>query len=139
MTVNGLWSALESSQCGKRVGAVELQSKTLAIDLSIWICEGLTSSLAKYHASPALYLVFSRVAALLKFGVAPIICVEGKKRTGGTIVSQTQRRPHEFSKACKECAKVMSYIGCQVIHAEFEAEALCASLCSKGLVDGGEC
>jgi len=137
MTVNGLWSVLESSKCGKRVGAAELQSKTLAIDLSIWICEGLKSStLVKYHESPALYLVFSRVIALLKLGVTPVVCVEGKKRTGGAAVSPMQRRPHEFSVACEECAKVLAYTGCQVIHAEYEAEALCALLSMKGLVDG---
>ena len=149
MTVNYLWSVLEEAECGRHVGMSEFQNKTIAIDLSVWICEGLTSpSLNKYHKSPALFLTFSRISALLKLGVRPIVCVEGKKRSNcqgvkhkcndDSVFKITEGRPPNFTKANEECAHLLKLLGCAIIKADFEAEALAGQLSANGKVDGGK-
>lgn len=53
----------------------------LAVDLSIWICESLTSrALEEGHANPATALVFARAVRLLSNGVGLVFVVEGKRR-----------------------------------------------------------
>ena len=145
MTVNHLWEVLGDTNCGHPVGPVEFQGKKIAIDLSIWICEALTSpTLHKFHSLPVVYLVFSRAVALLKLGATPVFCIEGKKRrlhlSGDNhfSIKCCNNRPPEFIHAIKNCIKLLTMLGCPFIEAEFEAEALCGQLSSKGLVDGGK-
>ncbi len=91
MTVTSLWKALDRAGCGKAVGVDDMvdhhgvrskvnpwninkcpkpQAPTLAIDLSIWICESLTSSvIAENHSDPTMHLVFTRTLKLLNLGV----------------------------------------------------------------------
>jgi len=88
MTVQSLWTALDESGCGQRVGldAFRLRKRrepdekpnadaddrgqhVLAVDLSIWVMEGLKSTvLASFHADPAVHLVYSRAVSLLTLG-----------------------------------------------------------------------
>lgn len=145
MTVNHLWEILDEAKCGRSVGTIAFQGKKIAIDLSIWICEGFTSpSLARYHSSPAVFLVFARIASLLKLGTTPVVCIEGKKRLlyhekdGSFLIRSNCKRPKEFIKATNECVKVLKMLGCPILQSEFEAEALCGQLSLKGLVDGGK-
>ena len=147
MTVNNLWSILDTASQKQMIGINDLRSRTLAIDLSIWLCEGLTSTLLRrYHASPSSYLVFSRTIALLKIGVTPVFCMEGMKRRliespdDGELgkISTSDRRPPEFTKACKECEQILRLLGCPIMYATYEAEALCAKLNSEGVVYGGK-
>ena len=103
MTVASLWKALDRAGSGQHVGSRELQQHfrlkehttpwnvneskklgrpTLAVDLSIWICEALTSStMASNHADPPLHLVYTRTLKLLNLGVKLVIVIEGKRRT----------------------------------------------------------
>ena len=104
MTVTSLWKILDHAGCGEAIGAEDLikssrmpldrinpwnfnpstidsrseQRPVLAIDLSIWICEGLTSpAIAANHSNPALYLAFSRSVKLLSMGIKLIVVIEG--------------------------------------------------------------
>ena len=113
MTVASLWKALDRAGCGKAVGPNELlghdkrKEKTtpfnfndierarslypsLAVDLSIWICESLTSTaIAANHAEPALHLVYTRTMRLLKLGIKLIFVIEGKRRIRRTDTSDS--------------------------------------------------
>ena len=92
MTVSSLWKALDKGGSGKLVGAHQLASSTasishasivpatLAVDLSIWICESLTSfGLNEQNDNPPLHLVFTRVMKLLNLGVKLVVVMEGKQ------------------------------------------------------------
>ena len=104
MTVASLWKALDRAGSGKNVGSREIQEHftlkektnpwnvndannrsrlkhrpTLAIDLSIWICEALMSSaMASNHSDPPLHLVYTRTLKLLNLGVKVVGVIEGK-------------------------------------------------------------
>jgi XPG I-region/Chromatin organization modifier domain 2 len=106
MTVASLWKALDRAGCGRPVGIEELRdhhrirAKTnpwnynemekkatdhrpaLAVDLSIWICEALTSSEMKnqHIADPSLSLVYNRTLKLLNLGIKLVVVIEGKRR-----------------------------------------------------------
>jgi flap endonuclease GEN len=183
MTVASLWKALDRAGCGKRVGAKELQdlhgmtTKTnpwnvremekasrspenrpiLAVDLSIWICEALTSSAMKQNhvADPPLQLVYSRALKLLTFGIKLVVVIEGKRRnrvrksngkndsndTGTTNVIgadkfRKRRSGTMFWTACERCETMLKLLGVIVVRAKAEGEALCALLNQRGIVDG---
>jgi hypothetical protein len=160
MTVSSLWKALDRAGCGKSVGAKEIQEHctfnerlhpwnvnetqkvrpTLAIDLSIWICEALSSSaMGKTHKDPPLYLVYTRVLKLLNLGVKVIVVVEGKKRTrrsDGEDSFRKRRSGTRFWSACQRCEVMLGLLGVPVVRAKAEGEALCALLNQKDIVDG---
>jgi hypothetical protein len=167
MTVASLWKALDRARCGKAVGAKEIvdhdrfQKKvnpwnynqlkgspkiqnrpTLAVDLSIWICESLTSSaMAENHASPALHLVYTRTLKLLSLGVKLVIVIEGKKRIRRTDPGEQdnfrkRRSGTNFWRACQSCEEMLKLLGVPVVRAKAEGEALCALLNQRGIVDG---
>jgi hypothetical protein len=186
MTVASLWKALDRAGCGKRVGVKELQdhhdmnTKTnpwnvremekisqspenqpvLAVDLSIWICEALTSSAMKHNhvADPPLQLVYSRALKLLTLGIKLVVVIEGKRRnrarkTGsqsncknnndaGTsnIIGEDKFRKRRsgtmFWTACQRCETMLKLLGVIVVRAQAEGEALCALLNQRGIVDG---
>lgn len=182
MTVASLWKVLDRAGCGKRVGAKELQdlhgmnTKTnpwnlremekvsrspdnrpvLAIDLSIWICEALTSSAMKHNhvADPPLQLVYSRALKLLTLGIKLVVVIEGKRRNrakksngkndkdAGTsnIIGEDKFRKRRsgtmFWTACERCETMLKLLGVIVVRAKAEGEALCALLNQRGIVDG---
>ena len=152
MTVGSLWTVLEQARCAVPVNASTFrqQCKTVAIDLSIWICEALTSSsLNKFHSNPVLNLVYRRIVKLLKLGITPIAVIEGRKRhvtarasngneepTNGHATTRQRRTGTEFDRACQECEQLLQMLGVPVAKAQAEAEALCALLNAKGVVDG---
>lgn len=166
MTVASLWKALDRAGCGKPVGIQEIKDHhgladrkmtnpwncnqmalrlppTLAIDLSIWICESLNSSaMAENHADPTMHLVFSRTIKLLHLGIKLVGVLEGKKRrianSEGERTDQFQKRRGgtRFWRACEKCEIMLEILGVPVVRAKAEGEALCSLLNEKGIVDG---
>ena len=153
MTVSSLWKVLDRANCGKLVGTSDLVSGgsinregrasplTLAIDLSIWICEGLSSfGLSANHSNPAVYLVFSRAIKLLSLGIKLVVVIEGKRRIRGEKgqddTFRKRRSGTAFWKACRDCQQMLSLLGVPVVKASKEGEALCALLSQRGIVDG---
>lgn len=163
MTVSNLWKVLDEAGCGVAVGIFDIldpshqkklanpwtsnklqqlprKSTTLAVDLSIWICEGLTSTaMASTHSSPALHLAYTRSMKLLNAGIKLIIVVEGKRRVRRAEEAdrfQRRRSGTAFWKACRDCEEMFNYMGVPTVRAKAEGEALCALLNARGIVDG---
>ena len=171
MTVSSLWKLLDDAGCGTAVGVREIISNstgvpleavnpwnvnelkqkhacattqtptTLAVDLSIWICESLSMA-GSYdnHNNPALHLVFTRTVKLLSYGVKLIFVLEGKRRirtvSGTQEKLQKRRSGTDFWKSCRDCKSMLEMLGVPVFQAKAEGEALCALLNQRGIVDG---
>lgn len=152
MTVTSLWTALDEANCGTPVGLDEFQLRssdeckptTLAVDLSIWICEALSSTaLCSFHKDPAVYLVYQRTIKLLRIGLGLVFVVEGKQRrvvrsssSSDSHEMRQRRSGSQFWSACERCAEILRLLGVAVVQAEAEGEALCALLNSRGICDG---
>ena len=116
----------------------------LAVDLSIWICESLSSVMAENHANPAIHLVFTRTVKLLSMGVGLVFVIEGKRRIRDAGITSNdeadkfrkRRAGTAFWKACKSCHDMLKLMGVTVVRAKAEGEALCALLNQRGIVDG---
>ena len=135
MTVSSLWKALDMAGSGTLVGAKEFScghrsqskaSKTttkvraLAVDLSIWICESLTSqAMSENHANPVLHLVFTRTMRLLALGMNLVVVIEGKRRyrgeEGETSKFRKRRTGTAFWNACRDCQRLLEMIGVPVV------------------------
>ena len=161
MTVASLWKVLDAAGCARLVGDSfvpinttstdrnpwnykkkenDIGPKALAIDLSIWICESLTSgAMDNGDSNPALSLVVSRTVRLLELGIKLIGVIEGKRRiriSENEEKFRKRRSGNAFWKACKDCETVLGLLGVPVVRAKAEGEALCALLNQKGVVDG---
>jgi len=168
MTVASLWTVLDEAGCGKAVGAKEMvdhddkalqrvnpwnynemntsitkyENRTsLAVDLSIWICEALTSTaMSENHADPALHLVYTRTTRLLSMGIKLVAVIEGKRRVRGSEGERDSFRKRRsgttFWRACQSCEEMLRILGVPVVRAKAEGEALCALLNQRGIVDG---
>ncbi|KAL3764739.1 hypothetical protein ACHAW5_011290 [Stephanodiscus triporus] len=171
MTVSSLWTALDEAGCGTPVSSsdfVDLAARhgddrlggrwraILAVDLSIWICEGMKSSaLSTFHSDPACHLVYQRATKLLGNGIGLVFVAEGRRRdlrSGSEGEEEEEeedagRTTHEFDRrrrrsgsrfwdASDRCEAMLRALGVPVVRAEAEGEALCALLDSSGLVDG---
>jgi flap endonuclease GEN len=144
MTVRYLWKVLEEAGCAATVGSRDFIStprKVLAVDLSIWISEALSSTaMCTFHSNPAVHLVVQRTVALLKIGVKLVAVLEGKGFQNDDHIVEDQLSDGtngiRFFAACRSCAEVLSLFGVPVLHAEKKGEALCALLNEQGLVDG---
>jgi hypothetical protein len=141
MTVSSLWTVLDEAGCGTpvstsdflddRPGGCGRWRTILAVDLSIWICEGMTSSaLSTFHADPACHLVYQRATKLLGLGIGLVFVAEGRRRR------REHRSGSRFWDASDRCEAMLRALGVPVARAEAEGEALCALLDSSGLVDG---
>ena len=151
---------MDSASSGQSVGVNEIvqvfdvngmsrPKATLAVDLSIWICESMTTfGINEQHSNPSLHLVFTRTMKLLSLGVGLIFVIEGKQRVMApdTTTLTIQGAQHEkfrkrrsgtiFWKACNDCQRLLELLGVPVVRAKSEGEALCALLCTRGIVDG---
>lgn len=166
MTVSSLWKSLNKAGSGKSVGAEQLadpsgfkrldrlnrtcndipaapgRPPTLAVDLSIWVCESLTSHcMNEQHANPTLHLVFTRTMKLLQLGIRLIFVIEGKQRIRDFTNEEAdkfrkRRSGTAFWKACNDCQQLLELLGVLVVRAKSEGEALCALLNARGIVDG---
>lgn len=146
MTVSNLWAVLDESGCGRPVKINDFnftrgQQTILAVDLSIWICEGIASTaLSTFHSDPVLNLVYTRTIKLLRLGLGLVFVTEGHRRSlrpkGGGDKVTVRRSESQFLDACRRCEIILKALGVPVVRADAEAEALCALLDSSGLVDG---
>ena len=147
MTVSNLWAVLDEAGCGRPVKINDFnftrgQQTILAVDLSIWICEGIASTaLSTFHSDPALHLVYTRTIKLLRLGLGLVFVAEGLRRSirtegGGGDKVIVRRSGSQFLDACRRCEIMLKALGVPVVRADAEAEALCALLDSSGVVDG---
>ncbi|XP_059213074.1 flap endonuclease GEN homolog 1 [Centropristis striata] len=154
MGVHELWSIVEPVR--ESVPLYSLSGKTLAVDLSLWVCEAQhVQAMMGRVTKPHLRNLFFRVSSLTLMGVKLVFVMEGeapklkaetmKKRTetrfGGVKKTsapktKTNTSRGRFNAVLRECADMLDYLGVPWVTAAGEAEAMCAYLDSQGLVDG---
>ncbi|XP_035276896.1 flap endonuclease GEN homolog 1 isoform X1 [Anguilla anguilla] len=152
MGVNELWSILEPAR--ESVPLYHLSGKTLAVDLSLWVCEAqFVKEMVGRVAKPHLRNLFFRVSSLMQMGIKLIFVMEGEapKMKAETMCKRNQlrfgpskktasKKPRTgrsyFKAVLKECAEMLDCLGIPWVSAAGEAEAMCAYLDSLGLVDG---
>ncbi|XP_041365061.1 uncharacterized protein LOC121380345 [Gigantopelta aegis] len=148
MGVTGLWTILAPVKEHKELES--LRGETLAVDLSIWVCE--TQSVKKMHGivtKPHLRNLLFRVCHLTQLGVKLVFVVDGKApelkwqemsrrnqalgRGRGSQIRTGNRS--NFNRVIKECCELLDILGIPYIQSKGEAEAMCAALNACGLVD----
>ncbi|MFT7810674.1 flap endonuclease GEN homolog 1 [Arapaima gigas] len=152
MGVNELWSILEPVR--ESVPLYSLVGKTLAVDLSLWVCEAQSvKEMMGRVTKPYLRNLFFRVSTLTLMGIKLIFVMEGEApkikaetmsrrtqlRFGGSkkqVFKQSKPNRSHFKFVLKECAEMLDCLGVPWVTATGEAEAMCAFLDSSGLVDG---
>ncbi|XP_044232094.1 flap endonuclease GEN homolog 1 isoform X1 [Thunnus albacares] len=154
MGVHDLWSIVEPVR--ESVPLYSLSGKTLAVDLSLWVCEAQhVQAMMGRVTRPHLRNLFFRVSSLTLMGVKLVFVMEGDapKLKAETMSKRTEKRYGGFKKAAapkcttstgrgrfkavlRECAEMLDYLGVPWVTAAGEAEAMCAYLDSQGLVDG---
>ncbi|XP_068198733.1 flap endonuclease GEN homolog 1 [Antennarius striatus] len=151
MGVHDLWSILDPVR--ESVPVFSLGGKTLAVDLSLWVCEAQhVQALMGRVSRPHLRNLFFRVSSLTLMGVKLVFVMEGeapplkaetmRKRSraryggsgGGSAPAATSRG--RFKAVLRECADMLDSLGVPWVAAAGEAEAMCAFLDQRGLVDG---
>ncbi|XP_047115106.1 flap endonuclease GEN [Schistocerca piceifrons] len=155
MGVAELWHLLNPIR--ERKTLWELQNKTVAVDLSCWVCD--TKNIQEFCPQKRLYLrnLFFRTSCLLLMGVKPVFVLEGQApaikkytmarrvanihgHTKGEASQQSQRRRSgkrsHFQGVLKHCEELLTIMGLTCIRSKGEAEAMCAHLNEIGLVDG---
>ncbi|XP_075229632.1 XPG-like endonuclease [Lycorma delicatula] len=144
MGVKDLWTVL--SPISEKKSLWELQNKTIAIDLSAWICD---SQHVGDSSQRNMYLrnLFFRTSFLLLLGVKPIFVLEGTapELKHATIIARRQARtgkdvPMSGSRSNlknlqKLCKKLLKTMGVPCVQGSGEAEAFCAWLNEVGVVD----
>ncbi|XP_036406199.1 flap endonuclease GEN homolog 1 [Megalops cyprinoides] len=152
MGVNELWSILEPVR--ESVPLYNLSGKTLAVDLSLWVCEAqAVKEMVGRVLKPHLRNLFFRVLSLTQMGIKLIFVMEGEapKIKAETMCKRNQLRfgaskkvapkttktnRSHFKSVLKECAEMLDCLGIPWVTAAGEAEAMCAYLDSVGVVDG---
>ncbi|XP_047244918.1 flap endonuclease GEN homolog 1 [Girardinichthys multiradiatus] len=153
MGVHDLWSIVEPVR--ESVPLYSLSGKTLAVDLSLWVCEAQhVQAMMGRVTKPHLRNLFFRVSSLTLMGVKLVFVMEGEapKLKSETMSKRTEmrfgfRKAHvsklatstsrgRFNAVLRECAEMLDYLGVPWVTAAGEAEAMCAYLDAAGLVDG---
>ncbi|XP_037304813.2 flap endonuclease GEN homolog 1 [Pungitius pungitius] len=154
MGVHDLWSIVEPVR--ESVPLYSLSGMTLAVDLSLWVCEAQhVQAMMGRVTKPHLRNLFFRASSLTLMGVKLVFVMEGEapKLKAETMSKRTETRYGGFKKASapkatkttsrgrfnavlRECADMLDYLGLPWVTAAGEAEAMCAYLDSQGLVDG---
>ncbi|KAK3608521.1 hypothetical protein CHS0354_010376 [Potamilus streckersoni] len=151
MGVTGLWSVLAPVK--KHTTLTSLAGKTLAVDLSIWVCETqCVKQMQGVVIKPYLRNLFFRILYLKQIGIHLIFIVDGEAPELKWDVMQKRlqaRHPGKFqTKAAgkqgrknfrsylKECCQLLDLLGIPYIQSHGEAEAMCAHLNAVGLVNG---
>ncbi|XP_062406680.1 flap endonuclease GEN homolog 1 [Sardina pilchardus] len=155
MGVTELWPMLEPAR--ESVPLYSLTGKTLAVDLSLWVCEAqqIQAMMGKVH-KPHLRNLFFRVSSLRLMGVKLVFVMEGEapKLKAETMSKRTEMRFGGFQKKApkpaaakstsrgrfnavlRECGEMLDCLGVPWVTAAGEAEAMCAFLDLHGVVDG---
>ncbi|XP_073530223.1 flap endonuclease GEN homolog 1 [Phyllobates terribilis] len=150
MGVHELWPILEPVKT--HVPLHSLGGKTLAVDLSIWVCEAQSvKQMVGVVAKPHLRNLFFRVSSLNLMGVKLVFVTEGEapKVKAGTMNKRNEMRygPTKrvvparpgrsyFRSVLRECLRMLDCLGVPWVQAAGEAEAMCAYLNAQGCVDG---
>ncbi|CAH6786838.1 flap endonuclease GEN homolog 1 isoform X2 [Phodopus roborovskii] len=150
MGVNDLWQILEPVK--QHIHLQDLSGKTIAVDLSLWVCEAQTvKKMIGTVMKPHLRNLFFRISYLTQMNVKLVFVMEGEppklkadvmsKRTqtrygpSGKPCSQRTGRSH-FKSILRECLEMLDCLGIPWVQAVGEAEAMCAYLNASGHVDG---
>nr|XP_020823086.1 flap endonuclease GEN homolog 1 [Phascolarctos cinereus]XP_020823087.1 flap endonuclease GEN homolog 1 [Phascolarctos cinereus] len=149
MGVNDLWPILEPVK--QHAHLQSLQGKTLAVDLSLWVCEALTvKKMVGAVVKPHLRNLFFRISSLTLMGVKLLFVTEGDapelkadvmSKRNETRYGPPQNRTYRptrssFQAVLKECLDLLECLGIPWVQAAGEAEAMCAYLNAHGYVDG---
>ncbi|NXQ63006.1 GEN endonuclease, partial [Anthoscopus minutus] len=150
MGVTYLWQILEPVR--QPVNLSSLRGKTLAVDLSLWVCEAQTvKKMVGVVTKPHLRNLFFRFSFFTSMGIKLVFVMEGEAprlkadtmskrnemRYGPSKKSGAVRTGRSLFKAMlKECLELLECLGVPWVQATGEAEAMCAYLNAKGLVDG---
>ncbi|KAK6190910.1 hypothetical protein SNE40_002676 [Patella caerulea] len=151
MGVTNLWTILAPVK--QHTLLSELKGQTLAVDLSIWVCENQSvRQMQGVVVKPHLRNLFFRVSYLTQLGVKLVFVVEGEapelkweemwKRQQarglvkpGATFKGGKRKRSQFTSCLKECCQLLDILGIPHITGKGEAEAMCATLNAAGLVD----
>ncbi|GFQ94478.1 flap endonuclease GEN homolog 1 [Trichonephila clavata] len=144
MGVTGLWIIL--SEICERKNLDYLSGKKVAVDLSGWVVQAIQCKGLNTVKNPHLRNLFFRVSALLLNGAHPIFILEGKvpELKQATIKGRNYQGNSSndnvsrslFDRILNQCQDLLKCLGVPCIKSSGEAEALCAFLCAKGIVDG---
>ncbi|NWW53732.1 GEN endonuclease, partial [Pedionomus torquatus] len=150
MGVTNLWQILEPVR--QPVNLSSLKGKTLAVDLSLWVCEAQTvKKMIGVVTKPHLRNLFFRFSFFTSMGIKLVFVMEGEApklkadtmskrnemRYGPTKkVGATRTGRSLFKAILKECLELLECLGVPWVQAAGEAEAMCAYLNAKGHVDG---
>ncbi|NXF93265.1 GEN endonuclease, partial [Eubucco bourcierii] len=150
MGVTNLWQILEPVR--QPVNLSSLKGKTLAVDLSLWVCEAQTvKKMVGVVTKPHLRNLFFRFSFFTSMGIKLVFVMEGEapKLKADTMSKRNEMRygpsknigaartGRSFFKAIlKECLQLLECLGVPWVQAAGEAEAMCAYLNAKGHVDG---
>ncbi|NXE78680.1 GEN endonuclease, partial [Cochlearius cochlearius] len=150
MGVTNLWQILEPVR--QPVNLSSLKGKTLAVDLSLWVCEAQSvKKMIGVVTKPHLRNLFFRFSFLTSMGIKLVFVMEGEapKLKADTMSKRNEMRygPSKkigaartgrslFKAILKECLELLECLGVPWVQAAGEAEAMCAYLNAKGHVDG---
>ncbi|XP_061207174.1 flap endonuclease GEN homolog 1 isoform X2 [Neopsephotus bourkii] len=150
MGVTNLWQILEPVR--QPISLTSLKGKTLAVDLSLWVCEAQTvKNMIGVVTKPHLRNIFFRISFLTSMGIKLVFVMEGEAprlkadtlskrnemRYGPSTKVRAARTGRSVFKAIlKECLELLECLGVPWVQAAGEAEAMCACLNEEGLVDG---
>lgn len=107
MGVNSLWKIL--SCASYPINLSDLRNKTLAVDLSVWICENSHFKFQNGNQKPHLRALFFRCKALLENGCKLIFVREGDvlELKQDTMRKRNQARFGEYSSS-QQCSQSSS-------------------------------
>ncbi|KAM4903906.1 flap endonuclease GEN homolog 1 [Sylvia borin] len=150
MGVTYLWQILEPVR--QPVNLSSLRGKTLAVDLSLWVCEAQTvKKMVGVVTKPHLRNLFFRFSFFTSMGIKLVFVMEGEapRLKADTMSKRNEMRygPSKkpgavrtgrslFKAMLKECLELLECLGVPWVQAAGEAEAMCAYLNARGLVDG---
>ncbi|NXU02554.1 GEN endonuclease, partial [Buphagus erythrorhynchus] len=150
MGVTYLWQILEPVR--QPVNMSSLRGKTLAVDLSLWVCEAQTvKKMVGVVTKPHLRNLFFRISFFTSMAIKLVFVMEGEapRLKADTMSKRNEMRYGPSKKAgavrtgrslfkamLKECLELLECLGVPWVQAAGEAEAMCAYLNAKGLVDG---
>ncbi|NWS29803.1 GEN endonuclease, partial [Polioptila caerulea] len=150
MGVTCLWQILEPVR--QPVTMSSLRGKTLAVDLSLWVCEAQSvKKMVGVVTKPHLRNLFFRFSFFTSMGIKLVFVMEGEapRLKADTMSKRNEMRYGPSKKAgavrtgrslfkamLKECLELLECLGVPWVQAAGEAEAMCAYLNAKGLVDG---
>ncbi|XP_006276351.3 flap endonuclease GEN homolog 1 [Alligator mississippiensis] len=150
MGVTNLWQILDPVK--QPINLSSLKGKTIAVDLSLWVCEAQTvKKMIGVVTKPHLRNLFFRVSSLTKMRIKLVFVMEGDapKLKADTMSKRNELRygpPKKsgaakagrsyFKSFLKECLEMLECLGVPWVQAAGEAEAMCAYLNANGYVDG---